>query len=113
MLFLDKPYRSGLVFLLQSIFYFLPSIFLFSKSDKKFSLQLLLTVSYSITGLVFFVSAAVCFVFPKYALSIDSGFIFGVIPGVSFCIFLMSGFIMMMISKERSDMQVLEIQNDV
>ncbi len=34
-----KPYRGGLFFLLQSIFYFLPTLFLFRKSGMKLSLH--------------------------------------------------------------------------
>jgi len=36
--------------------------------------------------------------------------IFGIIPAVSFGIFLISGFILLMLAKERSDMQVMEIR---
>ena len=109
-IFLNKAYRSGLIFLIQSIFYFLPSLFLFRKSGIKFSLQLLLAVCYSVTGAVFLVSAMVCFAFPRFALSLASNAIFGMIPGVSYCIFIVSAFILLMLAKERSDMQVLEIQ---
>lgn len=52
-IFLSKPYRGGLVFLLQSIFYFLPTLFLFKKSGMKLSLQFLLAAGYCVTGFVF------------------------------------------------------------
>lgn len=112
-IFLDKPYRSGLVFFLQSAFYFLPSLFLFAKSDKRFSMQLLLAICYCVTGSVFLLSAVICLGFPRYALSLSGNVIFGLIPGVSFCIFLISAFIMLMLAKERSDMQVAEIQKNL
>lgn len=109
-LFLGEPYGTGLVFLLQSIFYILSSLFLFRKLDMKFSLQLLLAISYCMTGLVFLISAILCLGFPEYALKLESDAISDIIAGVSFYIFLVSGFILLMISKERSDKQLLEIQ---
>jgi len=108
--FLDRPYRTGLVFLIQSVFYFLPSLFLFKKSKMKLSKQLLLAVCYCITGSVFLISSIICLGFPEFALGLGGSAIFGVIPIVSFCIFLISGFILLMLAKERSDMQILEIQ---
>jgi diguanylate cyclase (GGDEF)-like protein/PAS domain S-box-containing protein len=107
---LVAPYRGGVVFFLQSILYFLPGKFLFKKTVIKSSLKSLLGVCYCVTGLVFLVSSIVCFGFPGYALSQDSAVLFGIIPGVSFCLFLVSGFILLMLAKERIDMQVLEIQ---
>jgi len=112
-LFLVEPYRVALVFLLQGVFYFLPSIFLFRKSDMKFSLQLVLAVSYCISGLMFLLGAIVCLGFPEYTLSQNGSAIFAMIPGVSFCIFLIGGFIMLMLAKERSDMLVLEMQKSL
>jgi len=110
---LFEPYRKGLFLLLQSAFYFLPGIFLFRETEMKFSLQSLLAVCYCVTGSVFLLNAIVCLAFPAYALSQDSNAIFNVIPVVSFCIFLISGFILLMLAKERSDVQVLEIQKNL
>jgi len=112
-IYLVKPYRAGLVFLLQSIFYFLPGLFLFNKPANKFSLQLVLAVSYCVTGTVFLTSAVICLGFPEQALNMGNNAIFGIIPIVSFCIFLISGFILLMLAKERSDMQVLEIRKNL
>jgi len=109
-IFMVSPYRSGLIFLLQSLFYFLPGVFLLGKSGRKSSLQLILAVSYCVTGTVFLAGAAVCLVIPQYALAVGGSAIFGLIPGASFCIFLISGFILLMIAKEKSDMQIQEIQ---
>jgi diguanylate cyclase (GGDEF)-like protein/PAS domain S-box-containing protein len=111
--FIERPYRSGLIFLIQSAFYFLPSLFMFKKSDGKLSLQLLLAVCYCITGLVFFTSAIISLGFPQFALSLASNAIFSMIPGVSYFIFLVSGFILLMLAKERSDARVLEIQKSL
>lgn len=112
-LFLDSPFRTGLVFFLQSVFYFLPAVFLFAKSERKFSLQLLLAVCYSITALVFLVASVICFGAPSYVLSLASRSLHGIIPIMSFCIFIISGSILLMLAKERSDMQVLEIKKDL
>jgi len=112
-IFLDIPYRSGLVFLLQSTFFFLPGLFLFSKSSMKFAMQLPLAACYSAAGFIFLAAAIVCLGFPEYALSLEGSAIFGVIPIVSYCIFLISAFILLMFAKERSDMQVLEIQKNL
>ncbi|NLZ39446.1 MAG: diguanylate cyclase [Firmicutes bacterium] len=109
-LFLDKPYRSGLVFLLQGVLYFLPSMFLFSNSELKFSLQLPLAVCYSAAGTVFLLAAILCFIFTASALNLEGSPLFAVIPVVSYCLFLISGFILLMFAKERSDLQVEEIQ---
>ncbi|HHW30741.1 MAG TPA: diguanylate cyclase [Clostridiaceae bacterium] len=109
-IFLVEPYRAGLIFLLQSFIYFLPSLFLFSKSEKKFSLQLLMAVCYCVTATIFLISSILCLVFPEYALSLHGSAIFSIIPVVSYCVFLISGFILLMLAKERSDLQVQEIQ---
>ncbi|MGI6551544.1 MAG: sensor domain-containing diguanylate cyclase [Bacillota bacterium] len=109
-IFLDRAYRAGLIFLLQSTFFFLPSLFLFGKSGMKFSLQLILAACYFLTGSVFLISAVLCLGFPQYALSLAGDPIFGVIPVVSFCIFLISGFILLMLAKEKSDLQIVEMQ---
>ncbi len=112
-MFLVAPYRGGLVFLLQSAFCFLPSIFLFSRVGIKFSLQLILAISYCITGLVFLIGAFICLGFPEYALILEKKVIFSIVPGMSFCLFLISGYILLMLAKERSDMQVQEIQKEL
>lgn len=110
---LDKHIAIGLVFLLHSFFYFLPSLSLFRKSEMKFSLQLLLAVCYSITGFIFLLSAILSFGFPEYTLSLSTNIMSGIIPVVSYCIFLISGYILLMLAKERSDMQVVEIQKNL
>jgi len=112
-IFWVEPYRRGLFFLFQSTFYFLPSVFLFRNADMTFSLKFFLAVSYCITGLIFLFTAVACFGFLADALNLDINAILGIVPGVSFCIFLISGFIMLMLSKERSDMQVQEIQKNL
>lgn len=112
-LFLTEAYRAGLILLLQSTFYYLPSLFLFGKSHKKFSLQYILAAFYCITGSVFLSGAIACFGFSKNALRLYYNPIFGIIPVASFCIFLMSGFILLMLAKENSDIQVLEIQKNL
>lgn len=110
---LSVPYRSGLVFLLQSAFYFLPAAFLFQKPKSSFRLRLLLASCYSLTGLVFFSNAAVCFLFPGSAMAIGRNSVFLAIPVVTFSIFVISGFILLMHAKERSDMLVQAIQKDL
>lgn len=112
-LFLAEAYRTGLIFFLQSTFYFLPSWFLLGKPHKKFPLQYVLAVFYFMTGLVFLSGAVVCFGFPQNALNLHYKPIFGIIPVASFCIFLMSGFILLMLAKEHSDIRVLEIQKNL
>ncbi len=110
--FLFKPYRVGVLFLLQTIFYILPGIFLFRSHMRSF-LRILLGVCYCITGTVFLLSAFLCFVSPEHALSLGQNPVFLIIPVVSFAIFLMSGFIMLMLAKEVSDIQVLEIKKNL
>lgn len=112
-MFIARPYRSGLVFLVQSFFYLLPGLFLFQNSITKLSLQSLLAVCYSITGSVFLASGILCFGFPGLALSLGGDVIFSLIPGISFCVFMVSGFILLMLAKERSDRQVAEIQKSL
>ncbi|NLW23277.1 MAG: diguanylate cyclase [Tissierellia bacterium] len=111
--YLDDPYRLGTIFLFQSIFYFLPSIYLFNSSDKKFSLQSVLALCYSLTGSVFLFSSILCLIFPSIALSIVRDIIFLIVPGVSFCIFLISGFILLMLTIERKELQLMEMQKDL
>jgi diguanylate cyclase (GGDEF)-like protein/PAS domain S-box-containing protein len=111
--FLVKPYRSGVFFLLQSVFFFLPGLFLFEKSNMKISLQSLLAVCYCVAGSVFLAGAVLCLGFPGYALSLADNVVYGIVLGVSFCIFLVSGFVLLMLAKERSDMQVMEIRESL
>jgi len=111
--FLAMPYQTGLVFIIQSGFYLLTSLFLFGKSEMRFSLRSLLAVCYSIAGSVYLVCAITCLVFPEYSLSMHGGYINNVIPGVSFFLFLVSGFVLLMLAKEKSDIQVLEIQRSL
>jgi len=108
--FFVDPFRSGVIFLLQSIFFFLPGIFLFSKSKKNFPLQFILAICYCVTGLVFLASAITCLAFPELVMEPEKSVLLSIIPGVSFSIFLISSFILLMLAKERSDMQVKEIQ---
>ncbi|MFY9451025.1 MAG: diguanylate cyclase, partial [Bacillota bacterium] len=105
-------FRSSAIFSLQSIFYFLPFGFLVHKPDRKFSLQVPLGVLYLLTGLVFLVNAAMLFFFPGYGLS-GANVLLGMIPIISFCVFLASGFILLMLSKERSDLQMQQIQKSL
>ena len=111
--FMVSPYQSGVIFLMQSIFYFLPSLFLFSRSELQFTSQMILAVSYCITGFVFLTAAVLSLGFPETALSIDRHPIAAAIPIVSFSIFLISGFILLMLAKERSDQQIQEMQESL
>jgi diguanylate cyclase (GGDEF)-like protein/PAS domain S-box-containing protein len=108
----SETFRSSAIFSLQSIFYFLPFGFLVHKPDRKFSLQVPLGVLYLLTGLVFLVNAAMLFFFPGYGLS-GANVLLGMIPIISFCVFLASGFILLMLSKERSDLQMQQIQKSL
>lgn len=108
--FLDSPYRTGVIFLLQSVFYIMPSMFLIEKTGTKSSLKPLLAVCYFATGAVFLLASITCLGLPALAISIHGSGIAGLIPAVSFCIFLISGSIMLMLAKERSDLQVMEIR---
>jgi len=107
--FISGPARTGTFFLMQSILYFLPSVFLF-RSEIKYSLQSVMAVCYSVAGTVFLIASALCLFTPDISSSLANKPIAGAIPGVSFCIFLISGFILLMLAKERSDLQVKEIQ---
>lgn len=112
-LVIGTPYRHGIVFLIQSGLYFLPSIYLTSKSNLRFSLKSILGASYILAGSVFCVVAVICLLFPKLALNLDNILIISIITGTSFFIFLMSGFIILMLVKERSDLRVQEIQKNL
>jgi diguanylate cyclase (GGDEF)-like protein/PAS domain S-box-containing protein len=113
MIFIEMPYRTGLTFLLQSIFYFLPGLYLIGQMNRRFSLQILLAVCYCIGGAIFLISSIICLGFPEFALSLQSSVIAGIIPITSFCMFLISGFILLMIAKERSDLQVEEVKKSL
>jgi len=104
----EKTYRLGVVFLVQSIFYFLPGFYLANKFDMKHSLKLLLAVSYCVVGFVFLASSFLSLVFPDFALQLAGSFIAATIPWASFIIFLLSGFVLLMLAKERSDIQSLK-----
>jgi len=112
-LFLASHYRTGLVFFLQSVFFILPGMFLFSKSEKISSLRSLLAICYCGAGIVFLIGSFVCFSSPEYVLNLEKGALFAIIPFVSYCIFLISVFILLMLAKERSDMQALQIQKNL
>ncbi|HYF75144.1 MAG TPA: diguanylate cyclase [Candidatus Nitrosocosmicus sp.] len=102
--------RNVVIFLLHSIFYFLPGWFLFSQTAAKTLLSAILGISYSITGVFFFLCSVVFLVFQGQAFPLYGAMIYEALPLVNFCMLLISGFIMMMLAKERSDIQLQEIQ---
>lgn len=108
-----EPYRLGFLFLLQSILYFLTSLFLLCKPHIRRSLQLILSGSYCFTGGVFLLNAILCLGFPDYAQAQGSDVIFSTIPLASFFIFLASGFILLMLAKEKSDRLAWQIQKSL
>jgi len=110
---LTSPYRRGAIYLLQTLFYILPALFLFGKSDRKFSLRLILGISYCVTGTVFLFGAVLCFIFPEVALRLADSAVHAVISIISYFIFLVSGFIMLMLAREKSDMLVQEIRKSL
>lgn len=110
--FLNEPYRIGFVFLIQSAFYFLPSVFLVKGTERKFSLRLLLNISYFTAGITFLVTSIICLAFPKLALAVYSNII-NIISAIRFLIFLLGSFSLLMLAKERSDMELLEIQDNL
>jgi len=116
--YLKEPYRAGAYFLGHSILYFLPGIFLLRYSDAKFSLRIMLGISYSVTSAVYLASAVLYFASSEFALSAGQGAILALVSGTGFCNFLFSGFILLMIAKERSDMElhrfrrIVEIANE-
>lgn len=112
-IFFKPPFGSGLIFLLQSTFYFLPGLFLLGKTGITSSLQLIFGVCYFIGGGVFFVAALLSLGFPEYTLNLGRKPIAGIIPITSFCLLLISGFILLMLAKERSDMQVAQMQKSL
>ena len=112
-LLIDSPYRTGLFFGIQSAFYFLPSMFLTGKSNTRFWMRMILAASYFVTGLVFLISAIICLFYPEDAINLSNSAIASLIPGTSFCIFLLSALILLMIAKERSDMQLHKIQKEL
>jgi diguanylate cyclase (GGDEF)-like protein/PAS domain S-box-containing protein len=107
-----SPFESGVFFLLQSIFYFLPSIFLVHKHKAASFLQQVLGVFYFAAGLVFLTAAALCLIFPSFAMSL-SGDTAAVIPITSYSIFLVSSYILLMIVKEKSDQEITQIQDSL
>jgi|BioPla2DNA2_1021312.scaffolds.fasta_scaffold07438_1 diguanylate cyclase (GGDEF)-like protein/PAS domain S-box-containing protein len=107
------PYPRGVVFLIQSIFYFLPGAFLLRKHAGRSLMQIVLGVCYLIAASVFFIASVVCLVFPQYALGAARSPVFGVVPLVSFCIFMVSGYILLMLAKERSDLLVAEMRKSL
>ena len=111
--FLPDPFRSGSYFVMHGILYLLPGIFVLRTRDRRFSLRRLLGVSYTVTSAVFFVTSLTCFIFPEFALTVGRQTYFATVPVTSFCIFLFSGFILLMLAKERSDIQVYRFQRIV
>lgn len=112
-LFMPRAARSGVIFLLQCIFYVLPSVFLFVKSDFQSYFRPFLRVCYLAAGAVFFAASLVCFAFPGYVEGGVSKALFAAIPVTSFGIFLVSGFALIMFAKERSDMVIREIRKSL
>lgn len=112
-LLLSTPYRNAVTFFLQSIFYILPSIFLIVESPFKSYLKAILSGWYFLAWGVFLTTSLVCFFNPEFVLSEASRPLFGIIPTISFCIFLVSGYILLMLAKERSDMLINEIQKSL
>jgi len=112
-LILEIPYKTGVFFLIQSGIYFLTCLFLFRKSEMRFSLKSLLAVCYCLAGFAFLLCAIICLSFPAYSMGAHRNFVLTVIPGASFFIFFVSGFILLTLAKEKSDMQVLEIQKSL
>ena len=60
-----------------------------------------------------FIATVVRWGFPEFALSESSSRLFGMIPLISFCMFLISGYIMLMLAKERSDREVAEMKRSL
>jgi len=112
-LVMSSPYHQGIIFLLQSGLYILPSYLLISKNYLRYSLKSILGASYIFAASVFFIASLAYLILPNLVLNIESGFVMGMIPGTYFFIFLMSGFIMLMLAKERSDLRILEIQKNL
>lgn len=108
-----EPYRLGFLFLLQSILYFLTSLFLLCKPHIRRSLQLILSGSYCFTGGVFLLNAILCLGFPDYAQAQGSDVIFSIIPLATFFIFLASGFILLMLAKEKSDQLAWQMEKSL
>lgn len=98
-LFLAAPDGRKVVFFLQSIFFFLPSIFLLHLRDSASILELILGVSYAAAGTAFLAAAVG-----------GGSFLSQLIPLASFCIFLISSYIMLMLAKQRSDLRVTEMK---
>jgi diguanylate cyclase (GGDEF)-like protein/PAS domain S-box-containing protein len=109
-LFVPSPFRRGIVFLMQALFFLLPCIFLLSNYQSRHSLRYIMAVCYLFTAFTFFVASVICLVFPDFALSPTAGRLYAAIPGLSFGIFLISGFILLMLAKEKSDIEVAKIQ---
>ncbi|MGI6758431.1 MAG: PAS domain-containing protein [Bacilli bacterium] len=112
-LFLSSTVRTGIIFFLQSILYILPAVFLFMKSDFKSYLKSLLRICYLITGVIFLTTSIIAFVFPSFIDSEAGRMFLGVIPATSFCIFLISGFILLMLAKERTDTLVKAMEKSL
>jgi len=107
---MNETYKSGVIFLLQSVFYFLPGLLLLFKSEIKSPLQKLLGICYCFSGIVFLTASIICLGFPNQVNQLQGHPISSMIPCVSYCIFLMSALILLMLAKERSDMQIKVIQ---
>jgi len=112
-IFFREPYRVVLIMFMQSVFYFLPCLFLFFGKDVKSSLQIILSTSYFVAGLVFLLSAIVYSDILVNPFCLEKSIVNNMRPVMSFCIFLISGYIMLMLAKEKSDMEVQKIQRSL
>ncbi|NLY54019.1 MAG: diguanylate cyclase [Firmicutes bacterium] len=65
------------------------------------------------SGAVFLTSAIICAGLFQAASGLWGKAIFSIIPAVSFCLFLISGLVLLMLAKERSDLQFLEVQRNL
>ncbi len=109
-LYIAAPFRAALICFLQSVFYILPGVFLFYRSEFRTFLRKLLGICYFVTGSAFLLCTFACLIFNEDVAGLREIPLFAIIPTISFCQFLISGYIMLMLAKERSDMQIMEIQ---
>lgn len=110
---LGSPYRGGVVFLLQSVFYLLPGAFLLHGPSGRSLLQRILGFCYLAASGVFLGASLICLAFPSFAVSAAGRPVFAVVPLASFSIFLIGGFILLTLAKERSDRIVAEMRKSL
>ncbi len=111
--FLPPPFGQGVVFLIQAVFYLLPSVFLFRTRAQKTPLKVILGVCYLAAAAVLLAAGLVSLLLPSYALGEGAGTVGMAVPCTSFCLFLISGYILLMLAKERSDLLVAEMQKSL